>query len=180
LLAALRKLQQPQHARVVHAGWISALIVGALAFVLGRQLIAGANQEVLEGVVALVAVAMLIYAALWLNARTQVSAFMGELRGKVSEALGRGSLLGLFTVAFSAVLRESVETAIFLQGLAADNVNGVIWGSVAGAAALLLLVFGIRSLGRKLPMQTLFKVSTVVMVATAVVQDRSSVGQAPD
>jgi high-affinity iron transporter len=56
LLAALRKMQALEQVRVVHAGWVSALVVGALAFLFGQRLLAGANRELLEGVVALVAV----------------------------------------------------------------------------------------------------------------------------
>jgi high-affinity iron transporter len=168
LLAALRKMQAMQHVKVVHAGWVSALVVGALAFLFGRSLLAGANREVLEGVAALVAVAMLVYAALWLNARSNMSRFMGELRQKMQGALGSGSTLGLFVIAFSAVLRESFETAVFLQGLALDSPTGVAWGTAAGAVALTALVLFVNRMGYKLPMKTLFNASTVVLVATAV------------
>ncbi|MDC0709936.1 FTR1 family protein [Stigmatella sp. ncwal1] len=168
LLASLRKLEATRHARVVHAGWISALGVGALAFLFGQHLLAGANRELLEGVAALLAVAMLLYAALWLNARANVSHFMGELRQKMQGALGRGSAMGVFTIAFTAVLRESFETALFLQGLALDSVSGVAWGTAAGLGALVGLVLFVRFVGYKLPMKTLFKASTVVLVATAV------------
>ncbi|EAU69335.1 cytochrome c/FTR1 family iron permease [Stigmatella aurantiaca] len=169
LLASLRKLDATHHARIVHAGWISALGVGALAFLFGQHLLAGANRELLEGVAALVAVAMLLYAALWLNARANVSHFMGELRQKMQGALGRGSAVGVFTIAFTAVLRESFETALFLQGLALDSASGVAWGVAAGLVALIALVFFVRYVGYKLPMKTLFKASTAVLVATAVV-----------
>jgi high-affinity iron transporter len=168
LLAALRKMEATAHVRVVHAGWLSALVVGAVAFLFGRHLLAGANRELLEGVVALVAVGMLVYAALWLNARTNMSRFMGELRQKMQGALGRGSTLGLFFIAFTAVLRESFETAVFLQGLALDSVAGVAWGSLAGGVALVAMVLFVRRVGYKLPMKTLFQLSTVVLVATAV------------
>jgi high-affinity iron transporter len=168
LLAALRKMEATAHVRVVHAGWVSALVLGAVAFLFGRHLLAGANRELLEGVVALVAVGMLVYAALWLNARANMSRFMGELRQKMQGALGRGSTLGLFFIAFTAVLRESFETAVFLQGLALDSVAGVAWGSLAGGVALLAMVLFVRRVGYKLPMKTLFQASTVVLVATAV------------
>jgi high-affinity iron transporter len=168
LLAALRKMQALEQVRVVHAGWISALVVGALAFIFGQRLLAGANRELLEGVVALVAVGMLVYAALWLNARSNMSRFMGELRQKMQGALGRGSTLGLFSIAFTAVLRESFETAVFLQGLALDSVTGVAWGALAGAVAMLVLVVFVNRVGYRLPMKTLFNVSTVVLIATAV------------
>ncbi|WP_224364321.1 cytochrome c/FTR1 family iron permease [Hyalangium versicolor] len=169
LLAALRKMQAMQHVRVVHAGWTSALVVGALAFLFGRHLLAGANRELLEGITGLVAVAMLVYAALWLNARSNMSRFMGELRQKMQGALGSGSTLGLFTIAFTAVLRESFETAVFLQGLALDSASGVMWGSLAGVVVLLALVLFVNRVGYKLPMKTLFTASTVVLMATAVI-----------
>jgi high-affinity iron transporter len=168
LLAALRKMQATRHVRVVHAGWMSALVVGAIAYVLGRHLLAGAQREWMEGVAALVAVGMLLYAALWLNARSNMSHFMGELRQKMQGALGRGSMTGLFLIAFTAVLRESFETAIFLQGLALDSPAGVAWGTAAGVVALLALVLFVNRLGYRLPMKTLFNASTVLLVATAV------------
>ncbi|HYH96508.1 FTR1 family protein [Hyalangium sp.] len=168
LLAALRKMQALEQVRVVHAGWVSALVVGALAFLFGQRLLAGANRELVEGVVALVAVGMLVYAALWLNARSNMSRFMGELRQKMQGALGRGSTLGLFAIAFTAVLRESFETAIFLQGLALDSVKGVAWGSVVGTVAMVALVLFVNRVGYKLPMKTLFNASTVVLITTAV------------
>ncbi|MCP3144331.1 FTR1 family protein [Pyxidicoccus xibeiensis] len=168
LLAALRKMQATQHVRVVHAGWVSALVVGAIAYVLGRHLLAGAQREWMEGVAALLAVVMLVYAALWLNARSNMSHFMGELRQKMQGALGRGSMTGLFFIAFTAVLRESFETAIFLQGLALDSPAGVAWGSLLGVVAILALVLFVNRMGYRLPMKTLFNVSTVILVATAV------------
>ncbi|MCP3104043.1 cytochrome c/FTR1 family iron permease [Myxococcus sp. K15C18031901] len=168
LLAALKKMKATEHVRVVHAGWTSALVVGAVAYVLGRHLLAGAQREWMEGVAALVAVGMLIYAALWLNARSNMSQFMGELRQKMQGALGRGSMFGLFFIAFTAVLRESFETAIFLQGLALDSPAGVAWGSLVGAVVIGVLVLFINRLGFRLPMKTLFNISTGVLVVTAV------------
>lgn len=169
LLAMLRKMQAPGYARLVHAGWLSALGVGAGLFLFGRHLLSGANRELMEGVAALVAVGMLVYAALWLNARANMSRFMGELRQKMQGALGSGSVAGLFLIAFTAVLRESVETAIFLQGLALDSAAGVAWGCLVGAVALVALVLVVNRVGYVLPMKTLFKASTVLLVATAVV-----------
>lgn len=168
LLAALKKMKATEHVRVVHAGWISALVVGALAYVLGRHLLAGAQREWMEAVAALLAVVMLVYAALWLNARSNMSQFMGELRQKMQGALGRGSMAGLFFIAFTAVLRESFETAIFLQGLSLDSPAGVAWGALLGVVAILVMVLFVNRMGYRLPMKTLFNVSTVILVATAV------------
>ena len=67
------------------------------------------------------------------------------------------------------MFRESFETAVFLEALSIDAPSAVVWGSLTGTALLLGLVFAVSRLGLRLPMTTLFKVSTVVLVATAVV-----------
>lgn len=169
LLAVLKKLGATGQARVVHGAWVSALLVGALAFVFGQRFFAGANREWLESVVALGAVGLLLYAAVWLNARATMSRYMTELRGRMGEAIGAGSTAGLFFISFSSVGRESIETALFLQGLAADSRAGATWGALAGLAALLGFIGLIRLVGFRLPMKTLFTASTVLLFATAVV-----------
>lgn len=168
LLASLKKLGATSQARVVHAGWVSALVVGALAFAFGHALVAGANREWLESVVALAAVGMLLYAALWLNARANVSEHMSTIRSRMQAAVSRDSPVALFAIAFSSVGRESLETALFLEGLATDSVSAVVWGALAGLVALFALVAVIWRVGFVLPMKTLFTASTVLLLVTAV------------
>ena len=168
LLAVVKKRKQLARARLVHAGWMSALAAGAALFAAGRSVLAGAMNEKVEGFLALVAAAMLLHAALWLNARSTTRRTMGELRDRTLGALDRGGV-ALFGIAFLAMFRETFETAVFLEALSMDAPSAVLWGGVAGTALLLGLVFAVSRLGLRLPMTTLFKVSTVVLVATAVV-----------
>lgn len=168
LLAVLKRMDQRQHARVVHAGWVSALLIGAVGFLFARHLLLGANREWLEGIAALVAVVMLVYHTMWMSARANVAVYMQELRGQMESALGKGSVFGLFTVAFVAVLRESFEVVLFLQGLSIDSPSGVLWGAVVGLVALLALILLVYRVGFKLPMRFLFQASSVLLFATAV------------
>ncbi len=169
LLAVLKKMGQQEHAKLVHLGWIAAALAGLALFFFARGLINGARRELIEGVVALIAVVMLLYAALWINARANVRKMMGELRTKVTAALGRDSRLGLFAIAFFAMFRETFETALFLQGLSIDSPRGVLWGAIAGLLVLGALVLLIKRVGYVLPMKTLFNVSTGVLVVTAII-----------
>jgi high-affinity iron transporter len=168
LIAVLKKMKQREQERIVHAGWLTALFAGAIAFFFGQRFVAGANRERVEGIFALVAVAMLLHAAFWLNARANTRRMMGELREKMQSALGKQSGFALFSIAFIAMFRESFETAIFLQGLTIDSPKAVVWGTVVGIVVLVGLVLGVDRLGLRLPMTTLFKVSTVVLFVTAV------------
>lgn len=168
LLAVLKKVGATSQARTVHIGWITALAAGIIGFALGHRVLSGANRESLETMVGFVAVVMLVYAALWLNARSNISQYMGELREKMKGALGTGSSWGLFAIAFTAVARETFETALFLQGLATDSLSGAVYGGLAGLVALTVLFAIIRRAGFILPMKTLFNASTVLLVLTAV------------
>ena len=87
LLAVVKKRKEVARARLVHAGWVSALGVGAVAFVLGRNVLAGAMNEKLEGCLAFVATAMLLHAALWLNAKSTTRRTMGSLRERTHGAM---------------------------------------------------------------------------------------------
>jgi high-affinity iron transporter len=171
LLAVLKKTGAREHTGAVHAGWIAALFVGALVFVFARKWVAGSNREWLEGVVALVAVFMLLYAAFWLNARANTRKFMGEIRDQMKDKLARGGRVGagLFAISFSSMLRESVETAMFLQGLAIDSVRATVWGAIAGLVVLLAVVLAMSRFGLKLPLRVLFDVSTILLFVTAVI-----------
>ena len=111
---------------------------------------------------------MLLHAALWLNARTTTRRTMGELRGRTQHALDRGAL-ALFAIAFLAMFRETFETTVFLEALSIDAPSAVVWGASSGSRAAAGLVFAVSRLGLRLPMTTLFKISTVVLVVTAVV-----------
>lgn len=91
------------------------------------------------------------------------ASFVSEPRG----ALDRGAL-GLFAIAFLAVFRESFETAVFLEALSIDAPSAVVWGASAGAVVLVALVVAVDRLGLRLPMQTLFKASTLALVVTSV------------
>lgn len=169
LLTVLRRMGQSEQAKLVHAGWVSALVAGGVAFAFGQRALAGANREWLEGIAALLAVAMLLYHITWLSARANVAAYMKEVRGKMEGALGRGSTFGLFSIAFVATFRESFETVLFMQGLSIDSTEGVIWGSLAGLVGLAGLVLLIFRAGVKLPLPLLFKWSSILLFGTAVV-----------
>jgi high-affinity iron transporter len=168
LLAVLKKMNATHQANIIYAAVLAALAAGIVALLFAQSLLAGANREWMETIVAFFAVAMLLYAALWLNKRSTISGFMTELRGQMQTALGSGSNAGLFTVAFTAVARESFETALFIEGLAGDSARGALWGAAAGLLALAVMVGVIRKVGFVLPMKTLFSASTGLLLATAV------------
>lgn len=169
LLAVLKRSNRPDAARWVHAGWVCAVLVGALLFLVARGLIDGSNRAWLEAVTSLAAVGMLLYAALWLNRMAGVRENMGHLRSGADRALREGRLSGLFAVSFLAAFREAFETTLFLQALALDAPGATALGALAGVVLLGVAVFFVSRVGFRLPMKQLFSLSTLLLIATALV-----------
>lgn len=129
--------------------WIGAaaalalsVAVGALLALVGAEL-EGTAEAVWEGSTMLVAAALLTWMIFWM--RRQARTIRRELEAQVESALARGSAFALALVVFVGVLREGVETALFLFGSfeGADLLTSSIGAAVglALAASLGYLVY---------------------------------------
>jgi high-affinity iron transporter len=125
------------------------------------------QQEGLETIIGAVAVAMVTYMVIWMRRHSRD--LKGQLEGAVGSALAQGSAQALVAMAFLAVLREGLETAVFL--LAAFNASGN--GATAGLGALLgvlvaaILGYGIYRGGVRINLSKFFRATGLVLVIVA-------------
>lgn len=167
VLAYLRSLGRLDQARWVWAGAGLAAAAAAAAGVLLHATIGsleGRAEEVVEGVVALAAVALLTWMVFWMAARAAV--LRSRLEDGVAVALaGRGWALA--AVGFVAVLREGLETALFL--IAAGGAGGAlqVLGGLGGLAAAAAIGLGVYQGGRRLDLRLFFRVTGVVILLFA-------------
>lgn len=170
LLGLARQAGLEKKRRYVHLGWASAVVMGLLTWLLSAKLvsISGARREVIEGVTALLAMAVLFYVSYSLLAKREVARWMKFLREHVSPAR---AALSLFGVAFLAAYREAFETVLFYQALLASNaqVGAAIAGAAGGAVVLVGLVLAYSRAGRFTPPQVFFKISSYLLYGLAVV-----------
>jgi high-affinity iron transporter len=173
LLAGVRRLGRPDAARWVHAGWLAAIPAGVATWWVSESLISlGADRrELVEGVIALAAAAVLFSVSFWLISRAESRHWIGYLRSRLEDTLTRRRLLLLAGLSFLAVYREAAETVLFTQALLldAEGRRGEVW---AGAAAGLAVVAGIALvMGRaalRLPLGPFFAVSGALLCALAI------------
>jgi high-affinity iron transporter len=73
----------------VHAGWIAALILGGITWLVASYVIviSGATREVTEGVTALVAAAILLYVGFWMHRKAYADRWRTFLQGQLHDAL---------------------------------------------------------------------------------------------
>ena len=114
LVAYLVRIDQRQFLTRIWAGVGAAVglsIIAVLALQLTGQALSDQAAEAFAGFMSLIAVALITWMILWMarHART----FRAHLHGEVDNALARSSW-ALVLVAFFAVGREGLETALFL------------------------------------------------------------------
>ena len=175
LVAMLIKSGRREALRYVHAGWIAALVLGAITWVAASYVVtlSGASREVTEGVTALLAAVMLLYVGFWMHRHAHAARWRTFIEMRVQAALSGRTRWALASIAFLAVYREAFETVLFYQALwieaGASGRLSVAGGFAAAAAALALLAWLILKMGLRLPVGWFFGVGSALMAVLAVV-----------
>ena len=144
VLAYLKQVGASDRSRVVWWGAGLAIVLsaalGTVIFVAGAEF-EGTAEQVFEGLVTLAAVGVLTWMIFWM--RRQGARIKSELQEKVDTALVSGGL-ALAGLAFFAVLREGIETALFLFAATKGT-------AVEGTAAAPAARSSVRSSGSRSP-----------------------------
>ncbi len=161
-----------RHRRQIYGGMAAGVVATIGTWFLASTLlpISGANRELLEGITALTAVAVLMYVGHWLFQKTYIHDWKDYLRQRVGGAVTRGSALAMATLAFAAVYREGFETVLFYQALAFDSgVAAILAGFIPGALLIVLLGVAIIRAGVKLPLKKVFAGTNALLMYLAFV-----------
>jgi high-affinity iron transporter len=124
-------------------------------------------QETFEGLAALAAVAVLTWMLFWM--RRQGRAMKGELESSIDLALGRGSTAALVGLAFVAVLREGLETGLFLLAILGST-GEVLAATLSAVGGLLVAVgigYAIFAMGMRINLRAFFTATGVVLIFVA-------------
>src|SRR5690606_31622889 len=145
------------------------LVAGAATWWAAGRLVelTGARREVVEGVSALAAAAILFYVSYWLVSKLEAARWQAFVGGRIREAATGGRLLALAAVTFVAVYRECFETVLFYQALAAQAGPGglrpIAAGIGAGLVLLAVLALAFFRFGARLSLRRFFAASSVLL-----------------
>jgi high-affinity iron transporter len=166
VLGVLRKLGRMERSRSVWAGVLAAVLVSV---VVGLALNAlgvafeGRGEEIFEGVAMLLAAGVLTWMIFWMQRQgRQVQA---ELESDVRRAAYTGSSWGLFGLAFVAVVREGIETALFLTAAAFSATPAqTLIGGALGLVVAIVLGWLMFAAGKRLDVRAFFRVTSVLLI----------------
>jgi len=131
----------------------------------------GAHNDLIEAFVILAAAALMLYVSGWLLLRQHPQAWQQYLKTKADTAIERRTGLAVGALAFFAVFREGAETVLFIYALATTSGGfrfEIISGLIVAALALLVLFFIINVVAKRIPLRSLFIVTSAFLFVMAI------------
>jgi len=149
-------------------GLAVALCTGvALALEALDQSLPHKHQEGLATILALLAVAGVTYMVVWMKRHSRE--LKGSLEASAENALVLGSAWALIGMAFFAVLREGLETAVFLLAVFGNSDEPAVTGTgaVLGVGLAVALGYAIYKGGVRINLSRFFRFTGFVLVLVA-------------
>ena len=127
-------------------------------------------EQLFEGLTMILAASVVTWMLFWM--RRQAASVRGSLHTAVDRALDNGSVTALVVLAFVAVIREGIETSLFLTGQAAaassdGGAGAVLLGAVIGLGIAGLIGIGFYKGSRRINLATFFRWTGVALVFIA-------------
>ncbi len=173
----LAYLDRTGNGRYFQRVWIGVGAAVALSVAIGVALwvtIGGLpepTEQVFEAAAMILAASVVTWMLFWM--RRVAANLRGELQAAVDRSLTEASIWGLSILAFTAVIREGIETSLFLlgQATAASSAAGgslaVLLGAVIGLVAAVGIGYGFYRGAHVLNLRTFFRWTGVALIFIA-------------
>ena len=167
LVAFLVKSERRDALKWVWLGVGAAITMTVVVFVtiqFGENTITGLAAEAIAGVASLIAVAIVTTMVLWM--RKAAASMSGELRSGMARALETGPL-AITLLAFLAVGREGVETALFMVGYAEAQTSWPLIGLIVGVLIAGAIAYGMYRGALSINLAKFFSYTGVFLILVA-------------
>jgi len=167
VLSFLVRTNQTKYNNVVYVGVISGIvasIVGAFVFTSLAGGFSGRAEKIFEGITMLIGAILLTTMILWMMKQKHIAR---ELEHRVATELSEAHRFGLFSLVFIAVLREGIETVIFLRAASLVSTSNTMVGALAGLIAAIFLGYLIFVGSMRINIKRFFNVTSILLILFA-------------
>jgi len=143
---------------------IAMTVIVFLTIQYGENTITGLAAEAIAGVTSLIAVAIVTTMVLWM--KKAAASMSGTLRGDMARALETGPF-AVALLAFLAVGREGVETALFMVGYAEAQTSWPLIGLITGVLIAGAIAYGMYRGALCINLSKFFQSTGVFLIVVA-------------
>lgn len=168
LLTFSKKANMKRGGTWIWGGTITGLLASlAVGFLVSYALSAaafGQNNFLINGLSGVIASLMLLYVSHWLHRNANVKRWNAFMNQKTEQAISNGKAFSFAALAFLAILREGVETVIFLVGMVHQmSMSELAAGIAVGFGVLLVIGVLMLKLSVRLPLKPFFLASSLII-----------------
>lgn len=159
--------------------WIGAGLAVVVSSAIGLILFATVGslkapyEQIFEGSTLLLAAGVVTWMLFWM--RRQAAGVKGALQAAVDRVVATGGAWGLALLAFTAIIREGVETSLFLVGqataatttLGASSAAAIILGAFVGVGIAVVIGYALYRGSRRLNLAAFFRWTGIALVFIA-------------
>lgn len=169
LLAYLTRLGARKKAIWIYLGVVAGVMASVLSAVILQVVVSQFDNEqyrlMLTIGVMLTAVLILSYMALWMQKQAQ--AHSKAVQEQLAQHVSAGRTFGIAMLAFVSVLREGIETVLFLSAISYGGSEvSMLWG-LAGLVLSALLVWILLRTTRQVPLRQFFRGTSLLLIVIA-------------
>jgi high-affinity iron transporter len=171
ILAYLAKTGNQRHFGKIWLGAGAAVVVSVVIGLVLFNTIGGFEEpaeQIFEGFAMLLAAGVVTWMLFWMR-RTSAN-IRGELQAGVDRALVDGGILGLAVLAFTAVIREGIETALFLMGqatAAGTEASSTLIGAIIGLVIAVGIGYALYRGAQVINLRTFFSWTGIALIFIA-------------
>jgi len=166
LLVYVSKIEQRKLKKQIWVGTVVGIVLSIIFALLFQLLLGGFSdyKEVFEGFTMIIASLLLTWMIIWMS--TEGSKIKEGLEKKVDQTLEESKKYGVLLITVFSVLREGVETALFLSGVEAveGNYLTILWSGLLGIILALIVAFIVFISGKKINIKTFFVTTGILLV----------------
>lgn len=167
VLSYLSQLKAREWFRIVYWSVAVGILLSIFAGILFEATLGGfegRSEELYEGIIMLSAGGLISWMILWmLKARSHIAS---DIRSKVDQHLMAGSKIGVFVLVLVSVLREGIETVLFLKASSLQTGVSTLM-ALLGIGIAILMGYLLFSGLRKFSLKSFFTITSVLLILFA-------------
>ena len=171
ILAYLAKTGNQRYFGLIWVGAGAAIVLSVVIGLVLFNTVGGFEEpaeQIFEGFLMIIAAAVVTWMLFWM--RRTAANIKGELHAGVDRALANGGIFGLAALAFTAVIREGIETALFLMGqatAAGTEAMSTLIGALVGLLIAVGIGYGLYRGARVINLRTFFQWTGIALIFIA-------------
>ncbi|TFH30949.1 MAG: high-affinity iron transporter, partial [Promethearchaeota archaeon] len=162
ILSYLSKIKQHETKKYVYFAGLLGIIISIIAgFLIYRVLggFEGQFEQIFEGILMIIGAFLISTVIIWMMHQSNQNV---ELQAKVGQMVDNSEKWGIFLLVLTSVVREGIETVIFLRVTSQTNTENSFLGAILGISLAILVGFLIYKGSLRMNLKIFFRITNLI------------------